>query len=88
MAPSVTVTETEDMQQLVDDEVTRNLKAAVGEESTGVWGAIETFLNWLKTKVRTLLQFYATIFVRHRYHVCGHCGKYPQSTCATFHHSS
>ena len=87
MAQSVTVTETEEIQQFVDDEVTRDVKAAVGEESTGVWGAIETFLNWLKTKVRTPL-FHATIFVRYRISCLRPLWEISRSTCTTFHHSS
>lgn len=57
MAMSVTVilTVEEQMQKFADEDVTREAKSALGElskETTGVWAAVEKFIEWIRTKVR------------------------------------
>ena len=57
---SRTVTATtieEEVQKFADEEVARDVRDALDEmhkESIGVWGAVPTFIYWIRTKVGSL----------------------------------
>ena len=57
---SRTVTATtieEEVQKFADEEVARDVRDALDEmhkESIGVWGAVPTFIYWIRTKVGTM----------------------------------